>query len=355
MVIRQLMKKVIYLLLIILFLSKTQNIFASENTFTVDNIEVTGKISNNNYRDKYLGIAFNKGFQILIQKILKTQDQKKLLSTDIKTIKSLIENYRIIEENALVDNYTLKAEVTFNRNRVNKLLYLNNISYSEVTKLDMLVYPIMIYDSKLNIFSNNKFMEDWNDNEDFEGINFILPIENVEDINYIKNNLPILEEIDLSRLVDNYEIKNSTILILRYDNKDLNVFLKTNFRGKKKVKRVNLQVQDLAKKEVRENIIINLKSNINDMWKEQNFVDISTPSYLTVNARLKEPGSLINIIEKIKEISLIDYYFVEELDKNSAKIKIKYFGKIKNLQNSFQDNGFEFKVIHNEWSLNLIS
>ena len=164
------MKKVIYLLLIILFLSKTQNIFASENTFTVDNIEVTGKISNNKYRDKYLGIAFNKGFQILIQKILKTQDQKKLLSTDIKTIKSLIENYRIIEENALIDNYTLKAEVTFNRNRVNKLLYLNNISYSEVTKLDMLVYPILIYDSKLNIFSNNKFMEDWNDNEDFEGI-----------------------------------------------------------------------------------------------------------------------------------------------------------------------------------------
>ena len=116
----------------------------------------------------------------------------------MKSIKSLIENYRIIEENALVDNYTLKAEVTFNRNRVNKLLYLNNISYSEVTKLDMLVYPIMIYDSKLNIFSNNKFMEDWNDNEDFEGINFILPIENVEDINYIKNNLPILEEIDLT-------------------------------------------------------------------------------------------------------------------------------------------------------------
>ena len=198
-------------------------------------------------------------------------------------------------------------------------------------------------------------MEDWNDNEDFEGINFILPIENVEDINYIKNNLPILEEIDLSRLVDNYEIKNSTILILRYDNKDLNVFLKTNFRGKKKVKRINLQVQDLAKKEVRENIIINLKSNINDIWKEQNLVDISTPSYLTVNARLKGPGSLINIIEKIKEISLIDYYFVEELDKDSAKIKLKYFGKIKNLQNSFQDNGFEFKVIHNEWSLNLIS
>ena len=52
---------------------------------------------------------------------------------------------------------------------------------------------------------------------------------------------------------------------------------------------------------------------------------------------------------------MIDYYFIEELDKDSAKIKLKYFGKIKNLQNSFQDNGFEFEVIHNEWSLNLTS
>ena len=46
----------------------------------------------------------------------------------------------------------------------------------------------------------------------------------------------------------------------KWSGKFVNVFLKTNFRGKKKVKRVNLQVQDLAKKEVRENIILNLNS-----------------------------------------------------------------------------------------------
>ena len=349
------MKKVIYLSLIILFLSKTQNIFASNNTFTVDNVVVTGKTTDNNYRDKYLGIAFKKGFQILIQNILRTEDQKKLLSTDLKTIKSLVENYRIIEEKSLNDNYSLETEITFSREKVNKVFYLNNVFYSEVTKLDILVYPILIYQSDLNVFSNNKFMEEWNNEQDFEAINFILPIENVEDIKYIKNNLAILEEIDLSRLVDNYEIKNSTILILRYDRTDLNVFLKTNFRGKKKVKRVNLPVKDLAKEEVRANIISNLKSRINDIWKEQNLVDISTPSYLTVNARLREPSSLINIIEKLKKINLIDNYFVEEMNRDTVKIKLKYFGKIKSLQNSFRDNGFQFEVIHNEWNLDLIS
>ena len=31
------------------------------------------------------------------------------------------------------------------------------------------------------------------------------------------------------------------------------------------------------------------------------------------------------------------------------------FGKIKNLQNSFRDNGFEFEILHDEWNLNLSS
>ncbi len=55
------------------------------------------------------------------------------------------------------------------------------------------------------------------------------------------------------------------------------------------------------------------------------------------------------------KINLIDSYIVRELSKNSAKINIKYFGKIKNLQDELTDNGFEFKILHNEWNLSLAS
>ena len=70
---------------------------------------------------------------------------------------------------------------------------------------------------------------------------------------------------------------------------------------------------------------------------------------------MREPSSLINIIEKLKKINLIDNYFVEEMNRDKVKIKLKYFGKIKSLQNSFRDNGFQFEVIHNERNLDLIS
>ena len=111
----------------------------------------------------------------------------------------------------------------------------------------------------------------------------------------------------------------------------------------------------LNKKESRNNIIKTTKYYINEIWKEENLIDISVPSYLVVNTKIQDKNSLKKIIKIIKKINLIDSYIIQELDNKSAKIKIKFFGKIQNLQNSFLNNGIEFKILHDEWNLNLKS
>ena len=349
------MKKIIIFSLIILFFTKTQNVFSSTDTFTVDNIEVIGTINDQNYKNRQLETAFRKGFEKLILNIVKKEDQKELLSTDLKTIKLLLSNYRIVEENTQGNKYKLITDITFDRNIVSQFLFKKNISYAEVKKLEIIIYPILISNSELSMFSKNKFFEEWNENEDFENINFVLPVEDVEDIDFIKKNLSVLEEIDLNRIVDNYEIRNSAILIFRYDNKKLNAFMKTNLEGVKKAKKINFEKEELENKESRNNIIKNAKYYINELWKKENLIDISVPSYLVVNTKIKDPSSLEKIIKTMKKISLIENYIVQELDNKSAKIKIKFFGKIQNLQNSFLRNGIEFKIIDDKWNLNLKS
>ena len=118
-------------------------------------------------------------------------------------------------------------------------------------------------------------------------------------------------------------------------------------------KKIELSVKNLQDKKVRESIIASLKSSIHDLWKEQNLIDISVPSYLVVSTPIKEPDALGEVIKRIKKISLITNYYIEELDGVSVKIKIQYLGKIKNLQSSFTENGFIFKIINNEWQLTL--
>lgn len=349
------MKKFIFLSLIILFSTKTQNISANQNTFTVDNIVVSSEIIGGNNREKHLNTGFKKGFKNLVINLIRKEDQKKILSTDLKKIKSLVESYKVLEEKNFEKEYMLKLSITFNKNKTKQFFYSKNIPYSESNSLEMIVYPIMILESELQTFSQNNFFEEWNIDKEFENISFILPLENIDDIDFIKKNLQVLEEIDLDRLVDNYEIKNSTILILRYDKKKLKVFLKTNLNGIKKINQVEFIVDDLENKEVRADLIRNLKFYINEIWKEENLVDISAPASLTVIAKLENPEALGEIISKLKKINFIESYTINELSKNLAKIKIRYLGKIRNLQESFVKNGFEFEIIHDQWILNLAS
>ena len=347
------MKKFIFLSLIILFSLKTQNIFAYTEVFTVDNIEVEGKLKENNNREKYLQVAFRRGFQKLVTNIIQKDNQKELLSTDTKTINSLVSSYRILEEKTLNNTYNINVSLKFDRKLVEKFLFNKNISYSNTKELDIILYPILVENNELQVFSKNKFFEEWNKEKDLDNINFILPLENLDDIDFIKKNLESLEETDLLQLVSNYEIKNRAILVLRHNKKKLIVFLITDFSGAKKIKKIDFTLEDKNNLQKRRNIILILKNYINELWKEENLIDISVPSYLTLNTKIDDKFSLNKIIEGLENISLIDSYEVEKLDFKSAKIKIKFFGKIKNLQNRFNESGFRFEILHDEWNLYL--
>ena len=349
------MKKFIILFLIILFFNKTQNVFASNSVFTVDNIEVSGSIKTTNNREKYLNLAFKKGFSKLITAIIKKEDQKELLSIELNNIKNFISSYKILEEKNYNNNYTLKINLFFNRGQIEEFLINKNISYSEMKKFDMLIYPIYIIGSELQVISKNKFFADWNKTNIYDNANFILPLQNLDDINFIKENLSKLEETDLSRLVKNYEITNSTIIILRYNQKKLDVFLKSNLSGIEKLKKIDFKIENLDNEDIRNDIISSLKSYTVELWKEENLIDISTPSFITLNINAKNPLSLKEIIDKIKKINSIDSFSIENFDNNFVKIKIKFFGKIKNLQNNLIENGFEVQFVDDQWNLKIIS
>ena len=348
------MKKFVILFLIILFFSKTQNVFATNSLFTVDNIEVNGTTKTSNNREKYLNLAFKKGFQKLITAIIKREDQKDLLSIDLRNIKSFISSYKIIEEKNFNNNYSLKINLYFNRKLFENFLINKNISYSEMKKFDMLVYPIFIKGSELQVISKNKFFEEWNLLSVYDNVNFVLPLQNLDDIKFIKENLSILEETDLSRLVDNYNIQNSTVVILRLNKKKLDVFLKSNLAGVKKNKKIDFKVDNLEDEMVRSDIISNIKLYTVELWKEQNLIDIAAPSYLTLNVKIKNKDSFKKIIDNIKKVNSVDSFFIEGFDVSSAKIKVKFYGKVKSLQNNLVENGFEVQFSNEQWNLKLI-
>ena len=66
--------------------------------------------------------AFKKAFEILISKILQSQNKSNFRSTDINQIKSFVEGFSLMEEKFVDDNYQAKINVDFNK--ISKILFL---------------------------------------------------------------------------------------------------------------------------------------------------------------------------------------------------------------------------------------
>ena len=62
--------------------------------------------------------------------------------------------------------------------------------------------------------------------------------------------------------------------------------MKTNLDGAK-AKKINFKSEELKNKESRNNIIRSAKYYINELWKEENLIDISVPSYLVFKTKIE--------------------------------------------------------------------
>ena len=81
----------------------------------------------------------------------------------------------------------------------------------------MLLIPILIDNNKKQIllFSENSFYMNWNkSNKKYHLLNYILPNEDIEDINIIKKNINNIEEYSFNEIISKYDINDYIILIL---------------------------------------------------------------------------------------------------------------------------------------------
>ena len=136
------MNKKLFIIFIIVFLVKTGNVFSDSNIFNVDNIEVNTETKQN--REELLNIAFKKGFQKLVKKILLKKDEQEVLKTNLEEIKKLVSTYQIIEGNNATKENIIKVNLTFNREKLNSFFYIRGISYADIEKTELLLFPILV-------------------------------------------------------------------------------------------------------------------------------------------------------------------------------------------------------------------
>jgi len=348
------MNKYILFGLIIVFFIKTGNVFSNSNLFNVDNITVISKKIEK--REEILNTAFKKGFEELINRILLTKDVKNAENISLNEIKKLISSYQIIENQSLLNSNEFKINISFSRKMMNKFFYSKNISYADTYETDVVIFPILIENNNFYLFSENFFYNNWisEEKKSNQFINYILPEENIEDIALINKNINNLESIDVKLLLMDYDIKNYIFLIMKPDIEKINIYIKGNISGHEVVKNTNVDFE-YNKKELNYNKIINeTKLTISEIWKAQNLIDVRTPSFLNITLDINKEKDLQNLQIMLNKIDLIESYYVLELNKKYAKIKIKYLGKISKIKNKLNEQGIKVSNSGNKWKLKLI-
>ena len=348
------MSKYLFILSIIVFLFKTETVFSAETIYDVNNIQVSGKLNNNLDNNKLIEEAFRKAFLIFINKTLLEKDIESLSKTNIQIIKDFIFTHQITSQKKSIDEeIILTVNVKFDPKKINNYLSINNISYADISEISISILPILRKENNLFIFSDNFFYNEWNKTEndkkntEAQLINYNLALENAEDLFYINNNRENLELIDINKLNSLSEEKNKIFLIFTL-NEDTKVFIKAYFNEKEVIKNITLNNNST---DDYNSLIMNVKDLINQIWKEQNLIDINTPAYLDIIFDIKKINDFLKFRTFLDTIDIIDNYSILEITNKYAKIRMKYKGKISNLREKFLNEKININIENNEWSL----
>ncbi|MGA1339225.1 MAG: hypothetical protein ACO33Z_00295 [Pelagibacteraceae bacterium] len=348
------MSKYLFILSIIVFLFKTETVFSAETIYDVNNIQVSGKLNSNLDNNKLIEEAFRKAFLIFINKTLLEKDIETLSKTNIQIIKDFIFTHQITSQKKSIDEeIILTVNVKFDPKKINNYLSINNISYADISEISISILPILRKENNLFIFSDNFFYNEWNKTEndkkntEAQLINYNLALENAEDLFYINNNKENLELIDINKLNSLSEEKNKIFLIFTL-NEDAKVFIKAYFNEKEVIKNITLNNNST---DDYNSLIMNVKDLINQIWKEQNLIDINTPAYLDIIFDIKKINDFLKFRTFLDTIDIIDNYSILEITNKYAKIRMKYKGKISNLREKFLNEKININIENNEWSL----
>ena len=337
---------------LILFFFSTDKVYAK--SFNIKNIEVSKPFEINFDKNKVIDEGFIKAFSELISLITVSSDHKIIKKIKLNQIRGMIESFSIKEEKFIDEIYYVNLGVSFNKKKILNFLEKKNIFPSIPIKKNFLFIPIIIEENKENLllFSNNKFYDEWNNySESFYLIEYILPTEDLEDLNLIKKQYDLIEQYDFKEITSKYYLDDSIIALIFINQKTIRILSRITVNDKVVLINQSFSNIDINNTDQLSTIIKSLKIMYEDYWKNFNQINtsIKLPIYIKVNGR---DNSNVSRLEKtLNEINLIYDYFISKFDKDFLYYQIVYNGTPDNFLKSMEKQNFNFNTQNKTWVL----
>jgi len=354
------MNKFFCIFCIIVFIFKTETVFSNNLIFDVNNIKVSGRINSDLDNKKLIEIAFQKAFIIFVNKTLLKKDAVNLYKTKIEIIKDLILTYQIAknEINDKKENL-LTLNIKFDKKKINDFLVQRGIPYADISNISLTLLPILIKQKDILLYEENFFYKNWIKTENTEEItndnliNYNLALENIEDLEYINKNKENLELIDVKKITSFDVGKNYALIIIYFTEDKFRAYIKTLIENKEIDKNIDLKIYSESEVRSYEKAISVLKEEINQIWKEQNLIDVNMLSFLDFFLETKKNNDFLKLRSVLDSIDIVENYSVLEMTNEYSKIRLKYKGKINKIKDKLIEQKINIKITDNIWRLRI--
>ena len=214
--------------------------------------------------------------------------------------------------------------------------------------------PVIIDEKNrdLLIFENNKIFDEWNNyKENFHLIEYVLPTEDLEDLNSIKNKYNTIEEYDFKDIIDKYYLDFSIISLIFKNDYEVRVLSRITEKENLILTNHSYSNIDINNSADAIKLVKNLKSIYEDYWKKTNQINTSMKLPIYVKTR-NSNNSKISKFEKILEnTDLIYDFFVSKFNKDYVYFQIIYNGEPSDFLKTMSENDFNFDTQNKTWTL----
>ena len=348
----KLQKVYIFFISYVLFIIIFSTTYLQANTFKVSNIEVSSPFSINFNKNRVIDKGFQKSFSNLLTMITTSGDKNKIKNTPIKEIKTMVDSFTISAERFVNNEYFATLETTFNKKNILKFLERKNIFPSMPIKNKVLLLPILVDVETDNIylFNDNIFYKKWNtENKDYQLLDYLLPSEDLEDLNKIQEMSKSIDSYDFSNLIAKYDLDDYIILIIYKSRNEVKILSKINLNNSFKIYNHKYLEIDLDDDDNFQKILENLKITFEDYWKKNNQINTSIKLPLTISINSKKHKKVIKLEEIFSTIDLISDFYILKFDSSTIQYRIVYNGSPKNFLNTMKKNNFDLDVKNKIW------
>ena len=344
----------IFFLVLALNLSFFSTSKLNAKAFLIDEIEISEKLENNFNKNILINKGFKKAFKELMAKLIQSKDLDKTKSININEIKSMIETFSIKEEKFVNKTYNLNLGVSFNKKKIFNYLVSKNIFPSQIVEKKFLFIPIIIDQSNtdLLVFSNNPIHKNWKkENNKNNLIDYILPTEDLEDLNLIKDNYLELENYDFEEITKKYFLDNSIIALFFKDDNQIRILSKINIKENNFIKSNSFKNIDLNDSKSLKELIDSLKIIYEDFWKVNNLINTSIKLPLLIRVNNKNFDLSSKFEETLDNIDLINKHSISKFNKDFIFYEVIFNGTPKNFINIMKDQNYNFDIQKKTWIL----